>query len=193
MSTFIFYNLTYYKELPNLLGWTMSLEVKEQKNQDACPFGGFEPPWVADTLRIALILVNNVTQITLQLRVFGRKWGIRTPGAFYTPSAFKADSINRTLPTLQNISTHCFALAILPSLLKPAIHAVAHVFIGFEPIIIHYQWIYNWICCMRHVNFTDSWLWSPRWDSNSRPTVPGHRCKNWTCIYCQYFNRIALC
>ena len=43
----------------------------------------------------------------------------------------------RTLPIKSRRSV--FALAILPSLLKPAIHAVAHVFIGFEPTFIHYQ------------------------------------------------------
>ena len=30
-------------------------KLKNKKNQDACPFGGFEPPWVAEPLRIALI------------------------------------------------------------------------------------------------------------------------------------------
>ena len=102
----------------------------------------------------------------------GGSGAIRTPVPLAGQDVFKTSLVRPLEYTSNKNSTQYFALAILPSLLKPAIHAVAHVFIGFEPTIIHYQWIYNWICCMRHVNFTDSWLWSAWVDSNHRLPVP---------------------
>ena len=40
---------------------------------------------------------------------------------------FKTSLVRPLEYTSNKISTHCFALAILPSLLKPAIHSVAHI------------------------------------------------------------------
>ena len=79
----------------------------------------FERAWPARVNRAShWFSVNNVSQITLQLRVFGGEWGIWTPGGFYTPSAFKADAINRTLPTLQKNLDALFCFSHITKLAK---------------------------------------------------------------------------
>ena len=108
----------------------------------------------------------------MQLRVFGGEWGIRTPGGFYTPSAFKADAINQTLPTLQKKIDALFCFSHITKLAKTSHTCSCSCIVGFEPTFIHCRWICVWICCMRHINFTDSWLWSERRDSNPRPSDP---------------------
>lgn len=121
----------------------------------------------------------------------GGGWGFRSPVSFRY-FRFQGGRICQFCQPSNKNSTHCFALAILPSLLKPAIHAVAHVFIGFEPTFIHYQWIYIWICCMRHVNFTDSWLWSEMRELNPRTLVPKTSAKP-TQLISEFKTRFLLC
>ena len=94
---------------------------------------GFEPTCTCELTRsLNWLAINCVYRSILQLRVFGGVRGTCTPMPFPT-LVFKTSAILfRDITPLKN-STQCFALAILPSLLKPAIYAVAHILQDSNP------------------------------------------------------------
>ena len=133
----------------------------------------FERAWPARVNRAShWFSVNNVIQITLQLRVFGGSGAIRTPVPLAGQDVFKTSLVRPLEYTSNKNLDALFCFSHITKLAKTSHTCRCSYIAGFEPAVIHYQWICIWICCMRHVNFTDGWLWSEWPDSNWRRLDP---------------------